>query len=68
VAWVHLSARSIGAPAIVVINEFTRDYGQWNMVFYSAAAIIIMLLYRDGIAALLQGLIKKIFKILKITA
>lgn len=57
----------IGAPAIVFINEFTRDYGQWNMVFYSFVVILIMLLYRDGIAVLIQKQIKKVLTHLKIT-
>jgi branched-chain amino acid transport system permease protein len=48
----------IGAPAIVIISELTRDYGAWNMVFYSLAVIIIIRLYREG----LVNLIKKGFK------
>jgi len=52
----------IGAPAIVMINEFTRDLGAWNMVFYSLAVIVIMRVYRDGVAALLQKAFARIFE------
>jgi ABC-type branched-subunit amino acid transport system permease subunit len=39
----------IGAPAIVIISEMTRDFGSWNMVFYSLVVIVIMRLYREGL-------------------
>jgi branched-chain amino acid transport system permease protein len=49
----------IGAPAIVIITELTRDFGSWNMVFYSLAVIVIMRLYREGLVALFRkGIIK----------
>jgi branched-chain amino acid transport system permease protein len=47
----------VGAPAIVIINEITRDFGAWNMVLYSLVVIIIMRFYRDGIV----DLFRKIF-------
>jgi branched-chain amino acid transport system permease protein len=50
----------IGAPAIVIITEMTRDFGSWNMVFYSLAVIVIMRLYREGLVALFR---KGIFKL-----
>jgi branched-chain amino acid transport system permease protein len=46
----------VGAPAIVIINELTRDFGAWNMVLYSLAVIIIMRVYRDGIVELFRKL------------
>ena len=44
----------IGAPAVVIISEITRDFGAWNMVFYSAAVIIIMRTYREGLISLIR--------------
>ena len=44
----------IGAPAIVTISELTRDFGTWNMVFYSLIVIIIMRVYREGVVSLLR--------------
>jgi branched-chain amino acid transport system permease protein len=44
----------IGAPAIVVITELTREYGAWNMVFYSLIVIVIMRLYREGLVNMLR--------------
>lgn len=43
----------IGAPAIVILSELTRDLGAWNMVFYSLAVIAIMRVYREGLTSLL---------------
>jgi branched-chain amino acid transport system permease protein len=50
----------IGAPAIVIISELTRDYGTWNMVFYSLAVIVIIRLYREGLVKLIQQGLGKI--------
>jgi branched-chain amino acid transport system permease protein len=50
----------IGAPAIVIISELTRDFGSWNMVFYSLVVIIIMRLYREGLIELFRKGIQKI--------
>ncbi len=55
----------IGAPAIVILSELTRDYGAWNMVFYSLIVIVIMRVYREGISALLFKGYQKIFSIYK---
>jgi branched-chain amino acid transport system permease protein len=49
----------VGAPAIVVINEITRDFGAWNMVLYSLVVIIIMRFYRDGIVDLFQKIFQR---------
>ncbi len=49
----------IGAPAIVIISEFTRGYGAWNMVFYSLAVIIIIRLYREGLVKLIRQGVSK---------
>jgi branched-chain amino acid transport system permease protein len=46
----------IGAPAVVVISEITRDFGAWNMVLYSLSVIIIMRTYREGLVSLLRKL------------
>jgi branched-chain amino acid transport system permease protein len=50
----------IGAPAIVIISELTRDYGAWNMVFYSLAVIIIIRLYPGGLVKLIRKGIGKV--------
>lgn len=50
----------IGAPAIVIITELTRNYGAWNMVFYSLAVIIIMRLYREGLVNLFRKGVKRV--------
>jgi branched-chain amino acid transport system permease protein len=50
----------VGAPAIVIINEVTRDFGAWNMVFYSLVVIVIMRVYRDGIVALFQRIFLRV--------
>ncbi len=50
----------IGAPAIVIISELTRDYGAWNMVFYSLVVIIIIRMYREGLVKLIQQGVKRI--------
>jgi branched-chain amino acid transport system permease protein len=50
----------IGAPMVVIISEITRDYGAWNMVFYSFIVIVIMRVYRDGITSLFRNLFKRI--------
>lgn len=50
----------IGAPMVVIISEITRDYGAWNMVFYSFIVIVIMRVYRDGITSLFLNLFKRI--------
>jgi len=50
----------IGAPAIVVISELTRDYGAWNMVFYSLIVIIIMRLYREGLVKMVRKLTDRV--------
>ena len=50
----------IGAPAIVVISELTRDFGSWNMVFYSLVVIVIMRLYREGLVELFHKGIQKL--------
>jgi branched-chain amino acid transport system permease protein len=50
----------LGAPAIVILSEFMRDLGAWNMVFYSLAVIIIMRTYREGFASLLRNLAKRV--------
>lgn len=50
----------IGAPAIVIISELTRDLGSWNMVFYSLAVIVIMRVYREGLAEFFQRGIKRL--------
>jgi branched-chain amino acid transport system permease protein len=52
----------IGAPAIVIISEFTRDYGAWNMVFYSLAVIIIIRLYPGGLVKLFRQGADKVAK------
>jgi branched-chain amino acid transport system permease protein len=49
----------VGAPAIVIINELTRDFGAWNMVIYSLVVILIMRFYRDGIVDLIQKLFQR---------
>jgi len=51
----------IGAPAIVVISELTRDFGSWNMVFYSLAVIVIMRLYREGLVELFRKVFSRLF-------
>ncbi|GAB4469409.1 MAG: branched-chain amino acid ABC transporter permease [Anaerolineales bacterium] len=51
----------IGAPAIVILSELTRDYGAWNMVFYSLIVIIIMRVYREGISAFILKGYQKLF-------
>ncbi len=51
----------IGAPAIVIISELTRDFGSWNMVFYSLIVIVIMRLYREGLAEFFRNWIQKLF-------
>lgn len=51
----------IGAPAIVIISELTRDFGSWNMVFYSLVVIVIMRLYREGLVELFRKGIQKFF-------
>ncbi|MFZ5822219.1 MAG: branched-chain amino acid ABC transporter permease [Chloroflexota bacterium] len=51
----------IGAPAIVIISELTRDFGSWNMVFYSLAVIVIMRVYREGLAEFFKKLGKQLF-------
>jgi branched-chain amino acid transport system permease protein len=51
----------IGAPAIVIISELTRDLGSWNMVFYSLVVIVIMRLYREGLAEFFRKGIQKFF-------
>jgi branched-chain amino acid transport system permease protein len=50
----------IGAPAIVIITELTREYGAWNMVFYSLVVIIIIRLYPGGLVKLIQKGVDKI--------
>jgi len=50
----------IGAPAIVIISELTRDFGSWNMVFYSLVVIVIMRLYREGLVELFRKGIRKL--------
>jgi len=50
----------IGAPAIVIISELTRDYGAWNMVFYSLAVIIIIRLYPGGLVKMIRQGVKKV--------
>ena len=50
----------IGAPMVVVISEFTRDFGAWNMVIYSFIVILIMRINRQGIVGLIQNLWKRI--------
>jgi branched-chain amino acid transport system permease protein len=50
----------IGAPAIVIISELTRDLGSWTMVFYSLAVIVIMRVYREGLAEFFQRGIKRL--------
>ena len=50
----------IGAPAIVIISELTRDYGAWNMVFYSLAVIIIIRLYPGGLVKLIRQGVDKV--------
>jgi branched-chain amino acid transport system permease protein len=50
----------IGAPAIVIITEFTREYGAWNMVFYSLVVIIIMRMYREGLVTLIKKGVNRI--------
>lgn len=50
----------IGAPAIVIISELTRDFGHWNMVFYSLVVIVIMRLYREGLLELFRKGIQKL--------
>jgi branched-chain amino acid transport system permease protein len=50
----------IGAPAIVIITELTRNYGSWNMVFYSLAVIIIMRVYREGLVNLFRKGVKRV--------
>ena len=52
----------IGAPFVVLLSEFMRDFGALNMVFYSLTVIIIMRLYRDGLAKLLRTIYNKLFK------
>jgi len=49
----------VGAPAIVIINELTRDFGAWNMVLYSLAVIVIMRVYRDGIVDLFSKIYRR---------
>ena len=50
----------IGAPAVVIITELTRDFGAWNMVFYSLIVIVIMRLYREGLVELFRKGIQKL--------
>ncbi len=50
----------IGAPAIIIISELTRDFGSWNMVFYSLAVIVIMRLYREGLLEFFHNGIRKL--------
>lgn len=46
----------IGAPAVIILSEITRDFGAWNMVLYSLAVIIIMRTYREGLVSLIRRL------------
>ena len=50
----------IGAPMVVIISEITRDYGAWNMVFYSFIVIVIMRVYRDGLVSLIRNIYKRV--------
>ena len=50
----------IGAPAIVIISELTREYGAWNMVFYSLVVIIIIRVYREGLVKMIQQVVNRI--------
>jgi branched-chain amino acid transport system permease protein len=50
----------IGAPAIIIISEYTRELGSWNMVFYSLAVIVIMRVYREGLAEFFKKGIQKL--------
>jgi branched-chain amino acid transport system permease protein len=52
----------IGAPIVIIISEITRDFGAWNMVFYSFIVIVIMRIYRQGLVSLLQNLWDRFFK------
>ena len=45
---------------VVIISEITRDYGAWNMVFYSFIVIVIMRVYRDGISSLILNLFRRV--------
>jgi branched-chain amino acid transport system permease protein len=55
----------IGAPAIVILSELTRDLGAWNMVFYSLAVIAIVRVYREGLSSLLRNAIERLSAHLK---
>lgn len=46
----------IGAPMVVIISEITRDFGAWNMVFYSFIVIAIMRVYRQGLVSLIRNI------------
>jgi len=50
----------IGAPAVTILSEITRDYGAWNMVIYSFAVIVIMRVYREGLVSLLRKIVGQI--------
>ncbi len=52
----------IGAPMVVIINEFTRDFGAWNMVFYAFIVIVIMRVYRQGLVEMLEKVWERVMK------
>jgi branched-chain amino acid transport system permease protein len=54
----------IGAPMVVIISEFTRDYGAWNMVFYSFIVIVIMRVYREGLISVIRNVYRRISALL----
>lgn len=49
----------VGAPMVVIISEITRDFGEWNMVFYALVVIVMMRIYRQGMVTLLQNTWKR---------
>lgn len=46
----------IGAPLVVILFEYLREYAEWRVVMFALLVIVMMRLHREGAASLLRRL------------
>jgi branched-chain amino acid transport system permease protein len=50
----------IGAPLVQIVLTYFQSYGSWSIVGYALVVIVVMRLYRGGIAALIEAGVQRL--------
>ncbi|MCP4361134.1 MAG: branched-chain amino acid ABC transporter permease [Chloroflexi bacterium] len=47
----------VGAPAVVILSEYMREFGEWRMVIFALVVIMLMRFERGGIIVLFKKIV-----------